>query len=54
MHIIMSEQDMRCVGKYQISTLCYQSMPCKHYVINDGKLKLIGGDEIFLMLKKME
>ena len=46
--------EFRKIGKYKISTLCLQTYPCKHYVVDTEKGNDIGtlsGDRIFCMLR---
>jgi hypothetical protein len=39
--------------RYKVSDLCFQSYPCRHYVMVDGKLPiLMSGDTIYCMLAR--
>jgi hypothetical protein len=43
----------RKVGKYEISTTCLQSYPCKHKVIfENGETTMMSGDKIYRLLNK--
>ncbi len=41
-------------GNYNISELCLETYPCKHYVMDcdGGNCRLLKGDEIYRLLKK--
>ena len=38
------------IGKYKISSMCYQSYPCQHYVDDGTNVKMMSGVEIYRML----
>jgi len=41
----------RTVGKFQISDLCLQTYPCKHYIIfENGDKAMMSGDKIYTLL----
>ena len=55
--MILSDElkSYRQIGNFEISNLCLQSHPCKHYVKNvetDKDFGLMTGDQIYLMLKE--
>ena len=39
------------IGKYIISSFCYGTYPCKHYVTNEKKTEMMYGDDIYCMLR---
>lgn len=42
----------RKIGKYEISNICLQSYPCKHYIkFKNGDTKLLSGDKIYRLFK---
>lgn len=43
----------RKVGTIEISNMCLQSYPCKHFILfNNGEEKIMSGDKIFTLLKE--
>jgi hypothetical protein len=40
-------------GNYEIENTCYETYPCKHYVINKqtGEKRMMSGDDIFCLLR---
>jgi hypothetical protein len=50
----MDINSYRNIGpRYKVSNLCFETYPCEHYVIADGKsLGLLFGDEIYCMLSQ--
>lgn len=44
--------DFRKIGKYEISNLCLQSFPCKHYIkLENGNVTLKSSDQIYRLFK---
>lgn len=48
----MELNSFRQIGKYQISNLCLETYPCKHYMkLNNGDAKLMSGGNIYRLFK---
>jgi hypothetical protein len=42
----------RKIGQYEISNICLESYPCKHYIkLKNGDTKLMSGDKIYRLFK---
>lgn len=40
------------IGKYEISNICLETYPCKHYIkFENGETELMSGDKIYRLFK---